>query len=39
MTAWFAAGTVRIDGDEVLRSAVSEVWGRDQRGRRPVVVP
>ena len=31
-----AAGTVRIDVDEVPLSAVSDVWRRDQRGRRPV---
>jgi NADPH:quinone reductase-like Zn-dependent oxidoreductase len=34
-----AAGTVRIDVDEVPLSAVSDVWRRDQRGRRPVFVP
>lgn len=34
-----AAGTVQVDVDEVPLSAVSEVWSRDQRGRRPVFVP
>jgi hypothetical protein len=34
-----AAGTVRIDVYEVPLSAVSNVWRRDQRGRRLVFVP
>jgi NADPH:quinone reductase-like Zn-dependent oxidoreductase len=34
-----AAGTLRVDVDEVPLSAVSEIWTSDQRGRRPVFVP
>jgi NADPH:quinone reductase-like Zn-dependent oxidoreductase len=33
------AGKLRVDVDEVPLSAVSEVWSRDQRGRRPVFIP
>jgi len=34
-----AAGRLRVDVDEVPLSAVSDVWTRDQRGRRPVFIP
>jgi NADPH:quinone reductase-like Zn-dependent oxidoreductase len=34
-----AAGKIRIDIEKVPLSAVGEVWGRNQRGRRPVFVP
>lgn len=34
-----AAGKIRIDVERVPLSAVFEVWGRDQQGRRPVFVP
>jgi NADPH2:quinone reductase len=34
-----AAGKIRIDIERVPLSAVSEVWGRDQQGRRPVFIP
>jgi NADPH:quinone reductase-like Zn-dependent oxidoreductase len=34
-----AAGTLRVDVEPVPLSAVSEIWTRDQRGRRPVFVP
>ena len=34
-----AAGKLRIDIEKVPLSAVSEVWGRDQQGRRPVFIP
>jgi NADPH:quinone reductase-like Zn-dependent oxidoreductase len=34
-----AAGKLRIDIERVPLSAVSEVWGRDQQGRRPVFIP
>jgi NADPH:quinone reductase-like Zn-dependent oxidoreductase len=33
------SGKIRIDIDRVPLSAVSEVWARDQRGRRPVFIP
>ena len=39
MLGLLAAGTLRVDIDEVPLSAVSEVWHRDQQGRRPVFVP
>ena len=32
-------GEVRVDFDGVPLSQVTEVWARDQRGRRPVFVP
>jgi NADPH:quinone reductase-like Zn-dependent oxidoreductase len=34
-----AAGKIRVDIDRVPLSAVAEVWGRDQQGRRPVFIP
>jgi NADPH:quinone reductase-like Zn-dependent oxidoreductase len=34
-----AAGKLRIDIEKAPLSAVSEVWGRDQQGRRPVFTP
>lgn len=34
-----AAGKVRIDIEKVPLSAVTEVWERDQQGRRPVFIP
>jgi NADPH:quinone reductase-like Zn-dependent oxidoreductase len=34
-----AAGKIRIDIERVPLSAVAEVWGRDQQGRRPVFIP
>jgi NADPH:quinone reductase-like Zn-dependent oxidoreductase len=34
-----AAGKVRVDVERVPLSAVAEVWGRDQQGRRPVLIP
>jgi hypothetical protein len=34
-----AAGKLRVDIERVPLSAVAEVWGRDQQGRRPVFVP
>jgi NADPH:quinone reductase-like Zn-dependent oxidoreductase len=37
--ALLASGELRVDFDRVPLSSVGEVWGRDQRGRRPVFVP
>jgi NADPH:quinone reductase-like Zn-dependent oxidoreductase len=37
--ALLATGELRVDFDRVALSRVEEVWGRDQRGRRPVFVP
>ena len=34
-----AAGKLLVDIERVPLSAVAEVWGRDQQGRRPVFVP
>jgi NADPH:quinone reductase-like Zn-dependent oxidoreductase len=34
-----AAGKLRVDVEKVPLSAVAEVWGRDQQGRRPVFIP
>ena len=34
-----ALGKIRIDIEKVPLSAVSEVWERDQQGRRPVFIP
>jgi hypothetical protein len=34
-----ANGELDIDIDRVPLSRVEEVWGRDQRGRRPVFIP
>jgi NADPH:quinone reductase-like Zn-dependent oxidoreductase len=34
-----ASGQLRIDVERVPLSAVEQVWGRDQHGRRPVFVP
>jgi NADPH:quinone reductase-like Zn-dependent oxidoreductase len=34
-----AAGKIRVDIERVPLSAVAEVWGRDQQGRRPVFIP
>jgi len=34
-----ANGKLRIDIERTPLSAVGQVWGRDQRGRRPVFVP
>jgi len=34
-----AAGKLRIDIERVPLSAVAQVWGRDQQGRRPVFIP
>jgi NADPH2:quinone reductase len=34
-----ADGKLHIDIDRVPLSAVGEMWGRDQQGRRPVFIP
>jgi NADPH2:quinone reductase len=34
-----SGGKLRIDVERVPLSAVGEVWGRDQQGRRPVFIP
>jgi NADPH:quinone reductase-like Zn-dependent oxidoreductase len=34
-----AVGKIRVDIERVPLSAVAEVWGRDQQGRRPVFIP
>jgi NADPH:quinone reductase-like Zn-dependent oxidoreductase len=34
-----SGGKLRIDVERVPLSAVGEVWGRDQHGRRPVFIP
>jgi NADPH:quinone reductase-like Zn-dependent oxidoreductase len=34
-----ADGKLHIDIERVPLSAVSQVWGRDQEGRRPVFIP
>jgi hypothetical protein len=34
-----AAGKIRVDIERVPLAAVSEVWVRDQQGRRPVFIP
>jgi NADPH:quinone reductase-like Zn-dependent oxidoreductase len=33
------SGEVRVDVDRVPMSGVQQVWSRDQRGRRPVLIP
>jgi len=34
-----AAGKVRVDIERVPLADVAQVWGRDQQGRRPVLIP
>jgi hypothetical protein len=34
-----ADGKLHIDIERVPLSAVSQMWGRDQQGRRPVFIP
>ncbi len=34
-----ARGTLRIEVERVPLERVAEVWGRDQQGRRPVLIP
>ena len=34
-----ASGALRIDTERVPLADVNEVWGRDQQGRRTVIVP